>query len=193
MTDVSWLTTEELLAEFIDAYRSVQEVPLDTEAVIVLTADGGDGDLEENERRITHALQLLQNAALKRVPLIFSGVTEERSRALDMMEKLGVSEELRFFQDCGRRGMANTKTQFEAVRTDDLTSGMRNVAFITSTYHVPRTRRTAGKQLPPEMAFVVSSDIRDWKLHNSFLKIVGEIERIKKYAVTGDILARPRS
>ena len=184
------LTIEELLEEFKVVYTSPQSAPKDIGAIVILTGD--TLPVEENLSRIRHSVALL-NELGRDVPIIFSGVTEEKDWALSEMKKTGVPEKLCHFQDCGRRGVANTKTQFTTFATDPLTKNMRSIVFITNAYHIPRTKRTAGKYLPKETSFVISSPIDDYKIYyNAFLKVMGEIDRIMKYSAKGDISVRPR-
>ncbi|MFH0804170.1 MAG: ElyC/SanA/YdcF family protein [Candidatus Zambryskibacteria bacterium] len=185
------VTEIELLREFEDLYKqSPPIVPNCTDGIVILT--GAVEPREENESRIRCGLNVL-NTLGHPVPVIYSGETEERAEMLALMEQLGVPKSLSHFQDCGKRGVANTKTQFGALISNPPTMDMRDLVIVTSTYHIPRTKRTAGKFFPPQTRFVVVSDPEDWNICNSFLMIMGEIGRIVKYSAKGDILAHPRS
>jgi hypothetical protein len=193
-TVVNDLTTEELFAEFEMAYKRPEVIPQDSDAVIILTADGVQpAGKEENLSRIRHGLgvwrMLFKNW---QVPFIFNGVTEEKELALWTMEEFRLSSDIMHFQDCGQRGSANTKTQMEAINRDSLTRYRKKLVLVTDTYHIPRTKRTAGRHLPQDVQFVVTSNPEDWRINNTAIKIIGEIDRIRKYSAKGDILLRPR-
>jgi uncharacterized SAM-binding protein YcdF (DUF218 family) len=189
------LTVETLLDEFKDLYRHVgeQSPPLDTQAVIVLTCDGPKQHESENFYRIERGLTALK-ALPEGVPMYFSGVTEEDAYSTELMRKLGVPSEVALFQDCGPRGVANTKTQFEAILEDPRTRDLKSIVLVTSSYHVPRVARSASKLLPESMRFVVLADMDDFLLvpFHPLLKVAGEIERILKYVAKGDIAEFPR-
>jgi hypothetical protein len=181
----------ELLKEFNDLYRNPdQNIPDDIDAIIVLAGDRPPTQ-GENISRIKYAIFLLKKLK-KDIPIIFSGITEEKETVVNLMIGLGVPQKLYHFQDCGRFGITNTKTQFETLASDPLIKDFKNLAIITSTYHIPRVKRTAGKFLSPKTRFVVVADSEDWKTYNSFLMVMDEIERILKYSTKGDILTYPR-
>jgi len=188
------LTAQVLLDEFRDLYLHTgeQSPPLDTQAVIVLTGDGTTHE-RENLSRIERGLSALK-ALPESVPMYFNGVTEERRYAPDLMRKLGIPKAVALFQDCGLRGVANTKTQFDAIREDPRTRDLTSIVLVTSSYHIPRVARSASKLLSEAMNFVVLADMRDYLLvpFNPLLKVAGEIERILKYADKGDIAEFPR-
>lgn len=181
---------DNLLKEFEDLYRNPQRnASPDTDAILVLT-----GDLEPAEEdilRVKSALDIL--ATLDHNVLVFySGMTEERDEKIALMEGLGIPKHLIRFQDCGRLGSANTKTQFEYWVNDPQTNGFRNLAIVTSTFHIPRTKRTAGKFLPDETSFSIIGNPLDWKVRNTLLIVLEEIKKIIQYSEKGDILERPR-
>jgi uncharacterized SAM-binding protein YcdF (DUF218 family) len=181
---------EKLLKEFEDLYKTPPtEISKDTDGIIVLS--GAVHPKEENISRIEYGLNVL-NTLGHPVPLIFSGVSEEREEKLALMEQLDVPKSLIRFQDCGKLGITNTKTQFETLVADPLTKDLKNLIIVTSTYHIPRVKRTAGKLLPMKTRFVVVGNHEDWKIHNSFLMIMDEVRRIIEYSAKGDILINPR-
>jgi uncharacterized SAM-binding protein YcdF (DUF218 family) len=126
--------------------------------------------------------------------MFFNGVTEEGVYCIELMRKLGVPPEVALFQDCGRRGIANTKSQFEAIREDPRTCDLTSIVLVTSSYHVLRVARSASKLLPESMRFVVLANMDDflWVPFNPLLKVAGEIERMLKYVEKGDISEYPR-
>ncbi len=192
-TTESTLTTEELLTEFTDMYRGVrnQSAPRDTEAIIVLTANNPSQEETENFSRVKHTAMVLDELG-KEIPVFYSGCTEESGYGPELMKKLGIPKDLVRFQNCGPRGVANTKTQFEEILKDHRTRNLRSLVLVTSSYHIPRVQRTGGMVLPKTTSFVVLADMRDFTIFNTFLKVSGEIERILKYSAKRDILATPR-
>ena len=183
-------TTKELLDEFIRVYKQgYLPAKEGAEAVVILGTNGNSE--EETVSRIRHGIRVFQQLQ-SRPLIIFSGVTEERNHVLNLLQKYGAPSNQIYFQNCGDRVSANTKTQFEVMSSDPLTRDLRELVIITSSYHVPRTERTAGKFLHPKTIFSVSSDPEDYLIFNTFLKILGEIERIKAYSQKGDILEKPR-
>ncbi len=187
------VTAEELMVEFARMYKCVhnQSPPRLTEAIILLTADGiGQGE-DENFSRAKHSVRTYRDLPAD-TPIYWNGVTEEAGYGPELLRKLGAPTHVAHFQDCGPRGVANTKTQFEVIVTDERTRNLRNIVLITNSYHIPRVERTAGKLLPNTMSFVVLADMQDYSMFNTFLKVSGEIDRILKYSEKGDILARPR-
>ncbi len=180
---------EELLKEFEDLYKNPPTAPKDADAIIVL--QGALDPKEEDIYRVKCGLNIL-NSLERSVPVIFSGITESQDEKLALMEQLGFPKEICHYQDCGKFGVANTKTQFETLISDPLTKDFKNLVIVTSTYHIPRVKRVAGKIFPPETQFVVVGDPEDWKINNSFLMVMDEIEKIIKYSANGDILTSPR-
>ena len=181
------IDTKELLEEFIDLYKNPpQNIPSNTEAMFILAGDRPPIQ-GENVSRIKYTLTLLKKLK-KNIPIIFSGITEEKETAINLMISLGIPKEICHFQDCGPFGIANTKTQFETFITDPLTRNIKSFTIITNTCYIPRVKRTAGKFLSPKIQFTVIGDPKDWKLNNSFLLVISEIEKIEKYSAKGDIL-----
>lgn len=182
------ISLEDLLREFQEVYehRNFSILPR-TEAIIILTADGeADG---ETESRVCFAAEIAKpNKAL----VVFNGVTEERSAAVKMMRRHGINKSRIKFQNCGPRGKANTLTQFQTIARDSLTSTLRRLAVVTSRYHIPRCRRTAGKWLDQQTQFTVCGPTDDHFFYDTFTRVIAEIDRIQKYVAKGDILRYPR-
>ena len=95
--------------------------------------------------------------------------------------------------DCGKRGEANTKTQFEVINTDPRFRNFDHLTFVSSDYHIPRVSRTAAAQLTPRIYFDVIP-VPHEKFHDySVLKTVrGEVKRIERYSANGDISEKPQ-
>lgn len=102
--------------------------------------------------------------------------------------------------DCGPKGVANTKTQFEAMEKyyDDHHS--KHLTFVTSDYHAPRVERTGNVNLNQARNFSVvvapfSKGYRESKPQEDgsdgrssvFQKGLGEAKRIVRYSEKGDI------
>ncbi|MEK7116769.1 MAG: ElyC/SanA/YdcF family protein [Patescibacteria group bacterium] len=182
------MTMMDLVNEFIDLYKSSPEtVPKNTDGIVVLMGPARRVDIS----RINLGLNILRTLS-NPVPIIFSGVTEEREEILSLMERLGSPKSLTHFQDCGKTGVANTKTQFETLIADPLTKDLRRLAIVTSVWHIPRVKRTAAKFLPPETRFVVAGNPDGSNDCDSFVLVMGEIRKIIEYSARGDISAKPR-
>jgi translation elongation factor P/translation initiation factor 5A len=108
------------------------------------------------------------------------------------MEMPGIPSARAFLQDNGSDERANTKTQCETIASDERTKDLRSIVLVTSSYHIPRVQRTAGKVLSKATKFVVIADMQDYTTFNVYLKVLGEINRILEYSEKGDILAWPR-
>ncbi|MFH0804169.1 MAG: ElyC/SanA/YdcF family protein [Candidatus Zambryskibacteria bacterium] len=183
------MDTIELIKEFEDLYKNPPIIPKDADALVIL--QGALDPKEEDISRIKCGLNVLKVLG-RPIPVIFSGATESRAEKLAQMEQSGIPKELCHFQDGSKLGVINTKTQFEILITDPLTKDFKNLVIVTSTYHIPRVKRTVGKFLPEEIRFVAVGNPEDWKIHNSFLKIIDEIKKIIAYSDKGDILIYPR-
>ncbi len=179
----------ELLEEFSRLYKGpVDSLPADASALIILAGDRPPMK-GESLSRVKLAANLLEKTGAP-IPVIFSGVTEERQAAMLMMKEAGIPSEISSFQDCGGFGIANTKTQFEVFMEDPLTKGFDKAVFVTNVCYVPRVRRTAGKVLDPSVAYSVLGAPEDPSC-NLFLKVMEEIDKIIRYSTKGDILGRP--
>lgn len=148
-----------------------------------LPGGGFKEDTDENVARIKAGAQLWTIAAISPFPvsLILNGETEQ----LQMMEDVASQYlDRRFLRlvDCGKRGDANTATQFDAM--DDM--GLSHLAAVTSDYHVARVILTAMKRLPKVRVDVVGVPFEDCRFDLAGT-MTGEIRRILDYADRGDI------
>jgi uncharacterized SAM-binding protein YcdF (DUF218 family) len=202
----------------IQEYRQVLQHPdyephSNTDAVVVLSGrydkDAAGNvtreDTEENIARIAFGIESVRRIAAMRTgkpietasfidgpPLVLNGETEQ----LPMMERvalnLGVPREAMELVDCGRRGVGNTRTQFEVMQQDERFANARNLLFITSGYHVPRVERTAERQLPEQDTYQVIAPPYGYQGHRfNIFTIRGEIRRILAYSQKGDIATFP--
>lgn len=186
---------DELIEEFTKMWTESKGLDLSllvgTEAVVVLCGDKFTD--AESQSRFCIGLDIWQKTNGKAL-FVWSGVTDERDFVTKKMRQaMPVSLfTLGYFQDCGKRGSANTKKQFEVFASDPKTANMKDVVFVTNAYHCPRVKRTAGKILGTDVNFNVVIGKFDYKYYNAFLKVMGEIDRIEKYSASGDILKYPR-
>ncbi|GEM_PF-5356858 len=184
-TDIEIL---ERLQQLISKQMSVTKIRPphpDTSAVIVLSAPHselmkdpndptkGTYTLEQNEENTARTLVGLETwyrlkGARQNLPLVLNG-DEQQLYALTNIAWGGslvhdpVSPYL-YALNCGSRGLANTRTQFEVMREGQarrIKNGQlyyidfSRVAFVTTTYHVVRVAHTAYLQLDPKGQFEV--------------------------------------
>ena len=91
-------------------------------------------------------------------------------------------------QDCLINGQGNTKTQIETINKDPRMKNYTHITIVTSDYHVPRTERTALKNIRPKLKFhVLAAPQQEHEHYNVYPKVMGEIRRIAKYAKQGDL------
>lgn len=196
----------------IQEYRRVlgsreHHLPLDTQAVVVLSGppekDSNGNIIREYSletiTRIAFGIELVRRIAAaksgnpieetsyKQGPLlILNGLTEQLLAMERVALQSGIPQELIMLVDCGRRGIGNTKTQCEVMRTDPRFKDFKHVTFVTTGYHVPRVERTAEKQLSDNVHFNVISVPYEKFPFNKFI-IRSEIKKIREYARKGDI------
>lgn len=185
-----------LLEEFRHLYgQNNQGLPTNPNAVIVLSVHDSE---KENRARITHA-SLIWHEIVKKIgwgcslpEFIINAEKEQLSLMCRSAKSLGIPVQMIYQQNAGRRGVANTKTQFEVLSKDCVRMKWRSLILVTSTYHVPRVRRTASKLLPPEVEYHTLGIPNDNDFVNTFQKVIGEIDRIVAYYDRGDIHLNPR-
>ncbi|OGB74357.1 hypothetical protein A2V68_01245 [candidate division Kazan bacterium RBG_13_50_9] len=171
------------------------------EKVVVLSAPGEGSALESRLRiRVADKLMgdLMAGGVNTDVPkLILNGETEQLPGMYDAALECVIGSERSCWEcnDCGPRGVGNTKTQFTTMVSGGILEGISRIIVVTSWYHVPRVARTASRYLPPELNFQVVG-VPSLHLHphikERLLMIAGEIRRILQYA-PGDIDFYPRS
>lgn len=201
----------------VGEFRSVIEnydyaPPLETQAVVALSVFPDklpDGRIREYSReniaRIWFAAQLcrdiaarrqgvsLEEADLSQGPrLILNGETE----SLPAMEtiairRLGFPIEMIDEIDCGKRGVASTKTQMEVIKNDPRFIDLRDLTFVTSGYHKLRVDRTADRILDSDINIKTIPIPYEVFKFNVFRKVRGEIRRIVAYSKKGDISTFP--
>lgn len=176
-----------LLQEFAHLYKNpTLDIHPETEAIIIL-AGNRPPVTWENSSRVKYARALLKKID-KKIPVIFSGINGDEKKILSLMVKCGIPKKSCLFQDCGNPNITNTKIQFERIASDKSTKDFKRITVITSTYHIPRARRTASKILPKKMRFTIAGDPDDWKDYNALTKALEEMEKINEYSVKGDIV-----
>ncbi|MAZ67394.1 hypothetical protein CL652_01335 [bacterium] len=204
--------------EFREALtREGFEVPVETEAVMVLSAAPSLEEADERKRegnpentaRIKFGAEVLKLIAAKKLnkalddvtmsdlgsgtipPLVLNGETEQLPTMLEIAREMGIPDSHIFQIDSGRRGVSNTKTQFEKtlerIQSGDLGKGS-HLTLISSSYHVPRVARTAEAQLPVGVALEVLGVPFEDHPFNVFRTVRGEVRRIETYSDKGDIV-----
>lgn len=204
----SFLDKHRLIQEYRRVFsRREHHLPLDTQAVVVLSGppekDSNGTIIREYSletiTRIALGIELVQRIAaaksgnpieetsFKQGPLlVLNGLTEQLLAMERVALRSGIPQELIMLVDCGRRGIGNTKTQCEAMRTDPRFKDFKHVTFVTTGYHVPRVERTAEKQLSDNVHFNVIPVQYEKFPFNKFI-IRSEIKKIREYARKGDI------
>ena len=201
-----------IINEFRDKLNEENYSPPEhTEGVVALSAphevkENGEviEKTPENIARVKHAIDIVKQIASNKLgttiekltpsdiinngpPLILNGETEQ----LSSMKQVAVEENFPMehiqLMNCGDRGIANTKTQFEIMDSDNRFSNTKHLTLVTSSYHVPRVARTADKNLDTEKEFeVIGTPFEDFE-YNIFRKTKGEIKRILTYSEKKDI------
>lgn len=185
-----------LLEEFRHFYgQNNQEFPANTNAVVVLSVHDSE---KENRARIAHASVIWHKIIKKNgwtgsLPEFIINAEKEQLSLMCREAKLfGIPTQMIYQQNAGTRGLANTKTQFEVLSKECKRMGWHSLVLVTSTYHVPRVRRTASKLLPSRVEYYTLGIPNDREFVNTFQKVIGEIDRIVAYYDKGDIHIHPR-
>jgi hypothetical protein len=135
--------------------------------------------------------------------LILNGETEQLPMMVEVTLQTGWPATNIILLDCGKRGAANTKTQFEAFNkipymfngAHDLRQIIDHwrILVVTTWYHVPRVRRTAAAaRKHAQYKLPVIGVPRKVCSFPTAEKVEGEIERILTYAEKDDIRPFPR-
>ena len=192
------------------------KVPVDTQGVVALSAppvkdENGtviDEASPENKERIGFSVEVIRQIVAQKLgknageitdndilnnapPLILNGETEQLLAMAEIAQKLGFPGEKIELIDCGKRGIGNTQTQFEAINNDPRFENFINLTFVSSDYHVPRVIRTGDKNLRSQIHFDVLPVPHDRISYNVFRVVRGEVRRIEKYSENGDIARTP--
>ncbi|MSR76145.1 MAG: hypothetical protein EXS68_00960 [Candidatus Ryanbacteria bacterium] len=194
---------EDLLREFASAIIGPQFHPHRTDAVIVLDYfdPQSTGDMEarirnlENVERVRFAAEIWHHVADKArkkqcpVPIFcLNGLTLALPHLKELAETNGIPHHRIHLLDNGAVGEGNTLTQLKLVANDPAIGRAKHVTIVSSSYHLPRIRRTANTCLPP--------DVKMW--HSIFgvpferipfdvATVQAEINRIIVYSDKGDI------
>ncbi|WKZ26169.1 MAG: ElyC/SanA/YdcF family protein [Candidatus Paceibacterota bacterium] len=170
--------------------RKAYELPDNVQAIVNLI--GAGKKCAEDVSRTGHVARLVSQigATGSGLPVVFlNGESEELENMVELAVQADIPPQIIRLQDCGRKGEANTKTQFQALKADLESYALSRIVLVTSTYHVPRVARTAVKHLPPSVWFTVVSDLNDIELYDWEERVGSEIERIIRYVAKGDISA----
>lgn len=201
-----------LINEFRDRLNEENYgLPLQTEGVVVLSAPheiDDEGNViektQENISRIKYSIDIIKQIASQKTgislneltpediinnapPLILNGETEQLQTMEEIALEEGFPKEHIQLQNCGDRGIANTKIQFEVIDDEDKYQAKKHFTFITSSYHVPRVTRTADANLRVDKEFEVIGVPYENFDYNIYRKAKGEIKRILQYSEKGDI------
>ena len=195
-----------------DAIEAIKQ----TDAIVALSAapiKEANGEIiedsPENVARVDVSIELIYEVTARRLNksisdltdedvvkhgphLVLDGETEQLNAMMEIAKSAGFPGKI-VGLDCGKRGEANTKTQFQAINTDLRFANTNHLTFVTSDYHIPRVSRTAAAQLTPRIYFDVIAVPHDrYHEYDVYKTVKGEVERIVKYSQTGDIATSPK-
>lgn len=190
------------------------DLPKNSDHIVVLSAPAlpefkanpvGHEENSENEARIRIGVEIFQQIAADRAGKPIEDLTEEdyknpslpmfvlsgEPERLPSMEEtalhMGIPKEKVYLSDCGALGICNTKTQFEEIAKDKNLSDAKQIAIVSSAYHIPRVARTASSELADGVDFdAIGVSMKDFPF-DVYKKVRGEIKRIVHYSNKGDI------
>ncbi len=166
-------------------------LPSFMEGVIVLSAPPSLDKKDEREReanpenvaRVTKGVELARHFGTK---LFLNGETEQLPWMKTIARELYFEPEKTVLIDCGRRGIGNTKTQFEVMAQNNQFNALSYLTLVTSLYHVPRVFRTAKKWMPWVYWHVYGLTLQEFPFDVP-MQVGGEIRRIIECTQRGDI------
>lgn len=186
------------------------KLPIESDAIVVLSAAPDkmlDGTLVEgsieNKARIELGIDLLKQIAAEKAgkkledltdedisnfapPLVLNGETEQLPAMEILAKEQGLNPDKIELVDCGKRGVGNTRTQFQVMNEDERFKNAKHLSIISTWYHVPRVTRTAISNLEPKFDFdVFGVSASEYPI--SIYRIRGEVRRIETYSARGDI------
>lgn len=180
------------------------QINYNTSGVVVLSADSIEYVNDEDRIRLDFGIEIIKNIVGKKLGKNTDNVTPQDMEKVGPLLILNAEVEQlplmqtylneKLFPDskihsitCGLRGEANTKTQILALNDDSKLQDCKHVIVITSSYHIPRVRRTTAACLGANINYdVVSVPINRYP-YNVFRKVRGEVRRIMDYSDSGDI------
>jgi len=192
------------------------QIPVETEGIVILSAPPSKNEKGEvieaspdNKARIEFGTQVARQITAKKLgktleeitiddisqntPMfILNGETEQLPTMEQLAKETGFPPEKIQLLDCGKRGVGNTKTQFEAINTHHSYRNAKHLTFITNSWHAPRVTRTADANLKPEIDFDVIPVPHSAAPYNVFRVVRGEVKRIQSYSAKGDITRNPQ-
>lgn len=208
--------------EFKKIFEEERDIPVNTEAVMVLSAPPSREftDRERREKnpenlaRVPYGIEVIRKIVAQRTHklidnlssedlangpfLLLNGDEEQIGPMKEIALKYGFSENKIILLDAGPRDdtptrkAANTKTQFDAVNDAPALEDFEHITIITSLYHIPRVTRTADKNIRPSLDFTVLGVPRKIFDFDVYRKVKGETKRILQYIKKGDLVAKPR-
>ena len=199
---MSRLFGPEIIREFRQCLGTEKEVDPRADAVVVLSIR--PPHYNENIERIRYGWELLQRITALRVgkcatevmasdleqfaPLfILNGETECLADMEETAIFLGVPRKILRLLDSGDLSQANTKVNMKVLAEHPEFSSLHRLAFVTSGYHVPRTVRTAQRNLLPHHAFEVHAVPHGRFSYDVRSRVMSEIHRMRRYCEKGDI------
>lgn len=206
--------------EFRDILEKAHyEISPETDAIMVLSASppGWDNrapeeraDFPEDVKRIEFAIEVYRRFASQKLgkpleeltpedlkneslpPLVLNGATEQQPMMERIARKYGFPEDKTIFLNCGDHHIANTKTQFTKLSEHPIVGKFKNFVVISTSYHIPRTARTASVNLPEDVNFEMLGVPLEKLPFDVYKKVRGEVKRIELYSQKGDIARTPR-
>jgi hypothetical protein len=191
------------------------EMPENTAGVVILSAqeyvgitgepiDYTIGFNLENKLRIESGIDIIKKSISKKLnknienvnkndiilhspELILDGTTEQLPFMKQTIIDLGFPLEKVKEIDCGKKGIGNTKTQFEAVNSYYSGKNPGHVTFISTGYHIPRVSRTGNTNFSKNIPFDVVSIPNEKYPLSVFRYVRGEVNKIDQYSKKGDI------
>ncbi|MFH1749951.1 MAG: hypothetical protein ABH837_03625 [bacterium] len=158
------------------------------EAIIVLSGEYP----EENRERVCLALELARasNRSKTRIFLVEAAEKLGDFWQIAMNEMKLQKHRTISLIDCGPAKMANTKTQFLSLISQNwigTVESWKYIVIITSDYHVPRVARAASRFLPKDTDFQVFGAHWQHPDHSQEQLQKIETEKIIRYIKSGDI------
>ncbi|MEK7630461.1 MAG: hypothetical protein AAB417_00300 [Patescibacteria group bacterium] len=202
---------ENLLREFAYTITEPQFLPHRTDAVIILDYFNprSTGDMafrvrnRENLARVRFGARIWHYVADKakkeqqRLPPIpffyLVGLTLALPHLRQMALSEGIPDYIIRLLDNDAVGIGNTLTQLQLVASDPTLKRAKHITIVSSSYHVPRIRRTAATCLPPDAQMwhaILGVPFEELPFDITMVK--AEIDRIIAYSDKGDIARDPR-
>ena len=179
-------TKSKLLSEFREiAKEKNPKVTANIEAVVVLSGESGDPDLETNltdtEERTKEGLRIIEEIKKRRGSpvLILTGTNAQNKLMLKLAKKAGIKK-IEMLKNIPRVPLASTFDQFKQLKK----TNFKKIAIVTHAYHGPRVLRYTTKYLVKNFQFYLFLIERN-KMTCDLID--EEVEKIIKYSKQGYI------